>query len=76
MTTADFLSEIDKIIQSGRGTVALETPLSGLGGWDSMAIISFIAMADAKLGVSIRVADLSACNTVGDLAGLCKITGN
>jgi hypothetical protein len=35
-----------------------------------MAMLNFIAMADANLGATVSVALLSKCKTIADLAGL------
>lgn len=72
MTTSEFLSEIDAIVQAAPGSTSLEDRLESLPGWDSMAAISFIAMADEKLGINFPVGTLASCKTVGDLAKQCK----
>jgi acyl carrier protein len=75
MTEPEFLNEIDAIIESAQGSTTMDNELSTLPGWDSMAIISFIAMADDKLGMSLDIKSLTACKTVEDLARLCRISG-
>ncbi len=75
MTISDFLLEIDQIIQADAGATSQDTELASLEDWDSMAVISFIAMADAKLGITVRVSSLANCKTVGDLAKLCQVNG-
>jgi acyl carrier protein len=72
MTTSEFLSEIDTIIQAAPGSTTLEDRLESLPRWDSMAVIIFIAMADEKLGISFGVGSLASCKTVGDLAKQCE----
>jgi acyl carrier protein len=72
MTTSEFLNEIDTIIQAAPGSTSLGDRLESLPGWDSMAIIIFIAMADEKLGISLPVGALASCKTVGDLAKQCE----
>jgi acyl carrier protein len=71
MTKAEFLNEIDVIIEVVPGTTTMEDQLESLAGWDSMAIIGFIAMADAKLGLTLNADLLASCKTVSDLAKLC-----
>ena len=73
MTIVDLLNEIDAIIEAKRGTTAMDDELAGLAGWDSMAAISFIAMADEKLGLALNASQLASCVTVGDLAKLCAV---
>lgn len=72
MTTSEFLNEIDYIRQVALGSTSWEDSLDSLPGWDSMAAISFIAMADEKLGIRFGVGTLASCKTVGDLARQCE----
>lgn len=71
MTKSEFLNEIDTIVRAAPGSTSLEDSLESLRGWDSLAVMSFIAMADEDLGIDLPVATLSSCKTVGDLAKLC-----
>jgi acyl carrier protein len=73
MTESEFLNEIDMIVQADPGSTAISDQLSSLKGWDSMAIIMFIAMADEKLNATLDIKVLSSCETVGDLARLCEV---
>ena len=72
LTQSEFLSEFDAIVQSDPGSTAMDDQLASLRGWDSMAIIMFIAMVDEKLGLTLNVKELASCKTVGDLAKLCE----
>ena len=72
MTQSEFLKEIEAITEAEPGSIAMDDQLASLAGWESMAIISFIAMADVKLSVVVNVAFLASCKTVGDLARLCE----
>jgi acyl carrier protein len=38
--------------------------------WDSLAILSVLAMADAKYGVTVKAEEIRAVVTAADLAGL------
>ena len=69
MTSRDFLAEIEQIVEVPSGTLAMDSPLDSLDGWDSV-MLNFIAMADASLGATVSVALLSKCKTIADLAGL------
>jgi acyl carrier protein len=71
MTNAEFLIEIDAIVEASPGSTAMNSQLASLSGWDSMAAISFIAMADQKLGLALNADQLASCKTVGELAKLC-----
>ena len=70
MTKTEFASQIEKILEAPAGTVAMSTPLADLDGWDSLAMLGFIAMADSHLGASVSVGQLAKCKSVGELAAL------
>jgi acyl carrier protein len=40
--------------------------------WDSLAVLSIIAMLDANYGVNLRAADLQPVKTAGDLFALVQ----
>ena len=73
MTAAEFLSEIDNIIQADPGTVQFSDRLKSLRGWDSMGVMMFIAMADERFGISVNPKDVASCASVEDLASLCGL---
>jgi len=58
------------MLEMESGTIEGDEPLNDLPGWDSMAIISFIALADSKLGVLVSPAALASARTVEDLIKL------
>jgi acyl carrier protein len=68
MTKSEFLNEIDEIIQADPGSTAMDDQIASLKGWDSMAIIMFIAMVDEKLNAKLDIQMLASCETVEDLA--------
>lgn len=70
MTLQEFCTEIDTLLEQPPGTVKGTDKLADIGNWDSMAVISFIAMADAKLQSSVTAKQISGCQTVADLAAL------
>ncbi len=49
-----------------------ENVLKDFDGWDSLAILSVLAMADAKYGVSIKAEEIRSVVTVEDLARLVE----
>lgn len=71
MTSKEFLTEFAKIVDSPDELHGSEM-LTSLPGWDSMANITFIAMADEDLGLSVSAEDVAKAETVQDLANLLK----
>ena len=46
--------------------------LAGTGAWDSLALVSTIALVDDCFNVMLDGASLSACTTVGDIEALVE----
>ena len=49
-----------------------ENVLKDFDGWDSLAILSVLAMADAKYGVSVKAEEIRSVVTAEDLARLVE----
>ena len=76
MTHADFHAAIAEMLECEASEVSGDSVLKDLPNWDSLAILSFVAMVDSKLKTTVKGADLVKCRTVNDLAALLpgKIT--
>ena len=72
MTKAEFLNEIDLLLELPPGTTKGTERLDELAGWDSLAVIGFIAMVDGKFGTVLSTTRLQECQTVADLMDLVK----
>jgi acyl carrier protein len=70
MKKSEFLCLIDDIIESPPGTVREDQRLEDLEGWDSLAVVSFIAAINQSLGVTLSAEKLQRCKTVPDLLHL------
>lgn len=77
MTKQEFYSNLENALEADPGTVKGQESLKDLPKWDSLAVISFIAMVDSTMELSLSARDILACQTVGDLMSLCgdKIQG-
>ena len=49
-----------------------ETILRDLDGWDSLAIVQFLALVDEQLGISVPARQINGCATIADLYKLLK----
>ncbi len=75
MTTMDhntFYCRLDDLLELAPGTVQGSNALDELQAWDSLAVVSFIAMVDSQYGVSLVVKAITACRTAHDLATLVE----
>jgi acyl carrier protein len=70
MSHKEFYAEIDNLLELDPGTIKGDEQLADLKGWDSLAVLSFMAMADANLGVLVSASALAKCRTVPDLLNL------
>ena len=52
--------------------VKAENILKDYEQWDSLAILSVLAMADSKYGVTVRAEEIRSVVTAADLAGLVE----
>jgi acyl carrier protein len=70
MTKKEFYAELESMLEIEAGTIQGNESLSDLSGWDSMAVLSFIALADGTLGEAVSPSAIAACKTVNDLIDL------
>jgi acyl carrier protein len=70
MTRNEFLLEVDEILGLPAGTLRGGEKLEELENWDSMSLISLIALAETKNAVRISPAQIVNCSTVADLVRL------
>jgi acyl carrier protein len=69
MTRAEFLLQIDELLEQTPGT--LQGPESLVdNNWDSLCIVSFIALVDEHFGYTVPPKQLAKCETVEDLVTL------
>jgi len=62
--------EIELILEMPENSIDGTESLADFEGWDSLAVISFLAMADAKFETILSATQLANCRTVGDLTSL------
>ena len=72
MRRDEFLLEMDQCLGLAPGTLQGNEKLEELEQWDSLSLISFIALADANSGVTVSPAQVVNCTTVGDLLRLAR----
>jgi acyl carrier protein len=65
-----FCLKLDELVETAPGTVKPEQALEDLEAWDSVAVVSFIALADSDYGVNLPAKAIAECITVQDLAHL------
>jgi acyl carrier protein len=69
MRRAEFLNLLDEVLEKDPGTLQGPESLEEAG-WDSLAVVSFIALVDEHLGFTVPPARIVQCKTVDDLVAL------
>lgn len=72
MTNEKKLELIAEILDVEKETLTPETKLSDLEEWDSIALISFMAMMDDEFDKIVKGADVKVQKTIKDLMALME----
>ncbi len=70
MTRAEFLAALEEMLEADDGSLSPDTGLDSLDSWDSLAVISFIALVDEHFDHVVAGEDLAKAKTIGDLLAL------
>lgn len=71
MTKDDFLERMAEILDA-EDEITLDTNLSELDEWDSLSIVSYVAMANAACGKKVDVKSVREAVTIQDLYDLLQ----
>lgn len=74
MDRKDFLLALDEVLELPPGTLTGDETLDSLDSWDSLAVISFIALVDETLEIVVEGEKLAQAKTVNDLLALAGVT--
>jgi acyl carrier protein len=69
MSREEFLQQIDELLDKAPGTLKGPEDLASEG-WDSLSVISFIALVDQSFGTAVETKALARSKTVDDLLAL------
>ena len=70
MDEKTFLTDMEELLEVDAGSLNLGVELISLSQWDSLAFVSFLAMADSKYNTKVAPAELRQCKTISDLMKL------
>lgn len=73
MKREEFLALLEELIEAPKGTLKSSETLESLENWNSLAVVSFMAMADEHYGVTLGAKQIADCKTVGDLLNLVGV---
>ena len=69
MTPESFLRKMEEALDAETNTLKLSTQLDDLD-WDSLAMISAIAIVDQFSGIVLKADVINQCKTLGDICDL------
>lgn len=73
MNMNKFINEFEEnVVFAKKDTLTIDTNLESLEDWDSMAIVSTIALIDDLFGVQVDAINLTECKTLGNVISLIK----
>lgn len=68
-----FISHFEENVEGLEpGSITLATELSTIPQWDSLAVLTILAMADAEFGVTLSGNEINKCVRVGDILQLIR----
>jgi acyl carrier protein len=70
MEKVAFLQKLEEVMSLPKGTIRGDESLVSLKGWDSVALMSFIALMDEELEVRVTGRQVMQCQTVPELVAL------
>jgi acyl carrier protein len=72
MKKREFIHELETMLELPEGSLTAEMALADIPEWDSLAVISFIAVVDEHFGAAVEGEKLAAAVTVADLIVLVQ----
>ena len=73
MNRTEFIQQIADILEIDAGNLTGSEVLEEIGNWDSLSIISYVAMLDAELNTIVSPEKLKKARTIEDLVLLAGI---
>lgn len=67
MTVKEKLNQLEDLLDAEKDTLSEDTELEALSQWDSIAVISLIAMFDEDYGKVISPAEVKEYKTIRDI---------
>lgn len=71
MSEKEFLEKLTEVADT-ESLLTLDTELASIDEWDSLSLVSFLAMAEASYGKKISIDQVRKAITVSDLFQLVK----
>ncbi len=72
----DFLRNLEEVLHMASNSLNGGEVLRELPGWDSLAIVEFMAFADQRYSITMAPKQITSCSTVHDLFSAVKATAH
>lgn len=72
MDTKTFLTKMQEEVLDTEMEITMDTALGDIEEWDSLSVVSFIAMAKAACNKKVERTAIAGAKTIGDLFALLK----
>jgi len=72
MTEKEKLAKLEEMLEVELGTLTPETVLADLEEWDSIAVISFIALMDDEFEKTIKSSQIKEFQTIADVLAVME----
>lgn len=72
MNTGYFINQFSQLIEMSGNESLLQLPLKNLQCWDSISVLSSIALIDECFHVPISGVEIETCETLNDIIQLIK----
>lgn len=72
MSEQTFLTKMQEEVLDTEMEISMDTLLGDIEEWDSLSVVSFIAMAKAACGKKVERAAVTNAKTIGELFALIK----
>ena len=73
MDRKQFVGKMEELLEQPSGSMTGDEKLEDLEGWDSMALIRFMALADEQCDRKPTPPEVGRCETVNDLYRLVNL---
>ena len=72
MTKEQKIQIIEDMLMVDEGTIEEEMQLSDIEEWDSMAIMSFVAVLDSNFNKTVTASEIKKCSSIKDVLALME----
>lgn len=72
MTIEQKLAMLEEMMELDEGALTVDADLSNLDEWDSLALLSFMALMDDEFGRTVTGKEVKECKTVKDLVDMME----